>query len=79
MKGGIGHTMGAAGLVEIITALMALRERTAPPTVNLRHPDADAQGWASGFGQALDARGAALITNAGFSGINTAVVLQAVP
>ncbi len=79
VKGGIGHTLGAAGLVEIITALKTLRERMAPPTVNLRHPDADAEGWVSGFAQPLDARGAALITNAGFSGINTAVVVQAGP
>lgn len=79
VKGGIGHTMGAAGLVEIIIALRALRERVAPPTVNLVHPDTDAEGWASGSSQPLDARGAALITNAGFSGINTAVVVQAGP
>ncbi|HWR73855.1 MAG TPA: beta-ketoacyl-[acyl-carrier-protein] synthase family protein, partial [Nitrospirota bacterium] len=79
VKGGIGHTMGAAGLVEIIIALRTLRERVAPATVNLRHPDADALGWASGSSQKLDARGAALITNAGFSGINTAVIMQAGP
>ena len=79
VKGGIGHTMGAAGLIEIITALRTLRERAVPPTVNLVHPDADALGWASGSSQTLDARGAALVTNAGFSGINTAVVVQAGP
>ena len=32
LKGGIGHTMGAAGLVEMIIALRALREeKTIPP------------------------------------------------
>lgn len=79
VKGGIGHTLGAAGLVEIITALRALRERVVPPTVNLRDPDTDALGWVSGSSQPLDARGTALVTNAGFSGINTAVVVQAGP
>lgn len=77
VKGGIGHTMGAAGLVEIITAMKAVRERTAPPTVNLRRPDADAEGWVSSSPRPLGAGRAALVTNAGFSGINTAVVVTA--
>lgn len=77
IKGGIGHTMGAAGLVEIITALRAVRERTAPPTVNLRTPDADAAGWAAPSVQRLGDGAAALVTNAGFSGINTAVIVGA--
>lgn len=33
-KSVIGHTLGAAGAVEAIVTLMALRERVAPPTVN---------------------------------------------
>lgn len=79
VKGGIGHTMGAAGLVEIITALRALRERTAPATVNLRRPDEDAAGWATDSPQRLGRSAAVLVTNAGFSGINTAVIVQAAP
>lgn len=77
VKGGIGHTMGAAGLIEIITALHVLREKTVPPTVNLRKPDQDAEGWVSPDARPLTEKGAALITNAGFSGINAAVVVTA--
>jgi 3-oxoacyl-[acyl-carrier-protein] synthase II len=77
VKGGIGHTMGAAGLVEVITALKVLRERAAPPTVNLRVPDHDAEGWVSSSARSLGEKRTALITNAGFSGINTAVVVTA--
>lgn len=77
VKGGIGHTMGAAGLVEIVTAMKALRERIIPPTVNLREPDADAEGWVSSSCRPLGDGKAALITNAGFSGINTAVIVAA--
>jgi 3-oxoacyl-[acyl-carrier-protein] synthase II len=33
-KSVIGHTLGAAGAVEAIVTLLALRERVAPPTVN---------------------------------------------
>ncbi|MFA5072970.1 MAG: beta-ketoacyl synthase N-terminal-like domain-containing protein [Nitrospirota bacterium] len=75
IKGGIGHTMGAAGLVEMIIALKAQREKKIPPTVNLTVPDTDAAGWASGTSQTLDQRTTALITNAGFSGVNTALIL----
>jgi 3-oxoacyl-[acyl-carrier-protein] synthase II len=75
IKGGIGHTMGAAGLVEMLIALRALREGTVPPTVNLKEVDDDAQGWASDQQQPVRRPSLALMTNAGFSGVNTALVL----
>jgi 3-oxoacyl-[acyl-carrier-protein] synthase II len=75
IKGGIGHTMGAAGLVEMIIAHRALREGAVPPTVNLHEPDEDARGWASDRQQTVRGQARALVTNAGFSGVNTALVL----
>jgi len=75
IKGGIGHTMGAAGLVEMILALRALREGMVPPTVNLKEADADAIGWVSDQRQPIRGQARALVTNAGFSGVNTALVL----
>ncbi len=75
IKGGIGHTMGAAGLVEMIIALCALRERKSPPTVNLKDPDDDARGWVSDHQQPVREQTLALVTNAGFSGVNTALLL----
>jgi 3-oxoacyl-[acyl-carrier-protein] synthase II len=75
IKGGIGHTMGAAGLVEMIIALRALKERIVPPTVNLKDPDDEARGWVSDQQQSLQAGARALVTNAGFSGVNTALVV----
>ncbi|MCK9417889.1 MAG: beta-ketoacyl-[acyl-carrier-protein] synthase family protein [Nitrospirae bacterium] len=76
IKGGIGHTMGAAGLVEMLIAQRALREGIVPPTVNLIEVDDDARGWASDRPQPVRSRSLALMTNAGFSGINTALVLD---
>ncbi|KAF0144094.1 MAG: beta-ketoacyl synthase [Nitrospirae bacterium] len=75
IKGGIGHTMGAAGIIETIIAMKSLREKRIPPTVNLRDTDADARGWVSPEPCPADKRKMALLTNAGFSGINAALVL----
>jgi len=75
IKGGIGHTMGAAGLVEMIIAQQAQRENVVPPTVNLKKVDDDANGWASPLQQPIKCDTMALMTNAGFSGVNTALVL----
>ena len=75
IKGSIGHTMGAAGLVEIAVALKAKREKVIPLTVNLKEPDAAAVGWVSDRNRMVSPDSVALITNAGFSGVNTALVL----
>lgn len=34
-----GHTMGAAGAIELIVSLLAIKNQTVPPTINLDQPD----------------------------------------
>jgi 3-oxoacyl-(acyl-carrier-protein) synthase len=59
----------------MVIALKALREQVIPPTVNLKEIDDDSIGWVSDCIQVSASGTLALVTNAGFSGVNTAVVL----
>jgi 3-oxoacyl-[acyl-carrier-protein] synthase II len=34
-----GHNMGAAGAIEFIVSLLAIKNQAVPPTINLDHPD----------------------------------------
>ena len=40
-KSAHGHTLGASGGIEAIACIQAMRHNTAPPTINLAHPDAE--------------------------------------
>jgi 3-oxoacyl-[acyl-carrier-protein] synthase II len=40
-KSMIGHLLGAAGGVEAVFSLQAIRDQVAPPTINLDNPDPD--------------------------------------
>jgi 3-oxoacyl-[acyl-carrier-protein] synthase II len=43
-KSMLGHTLGAAGALESIAIIQALRTGTVPPTINLDRPDPAAEG-----------------------------------
>ncbi len=72
-----GHLLGGAGAVESVAAILALRDKVAPPTINLEDPDDDAGLVISTQPQELKARSAgpmAVINNSfGFGGANVAL------
>ena len=79
IKGGTGHTLGAAGLLEVLVATRSLATGLVPPTPGLARPAPDAAGWVSP--QAVPAAGldCILSTNSGFGGVNAALLLRTVP
>ena len=72
-----GHLLGGAGAVESVAAILALRDRVAPPTINLDDPDDDAGLTISAQPQRLSPRAEgpmAVINNSfGFGGANVAL------
>jgi 3-oxoacyl-[acyl-carrier-protein] synthase II len=38
-KSMIGHALGAAGAIESVFCILALKDQMLPPTINLHHPD----------------------------------------
>ncbi len=75
IKGAVGHTMGASGLIETVIALHALKKNIIPPTVGLIDVDPEARDWVSLEKRDLKG-GIALLNNSGFGGVNAALVLK---
>jgi 3-oxoacyl-[acyl-carrier-protein] synthase II len=76
-KSMIGHTLGAAGAIEAIATICAMREGCIPPTINLVDPDDLAQGLDLTPNTAVRRPVAAAMSNSfGFGGQNTALVFR---
>ncbi|MGL4961886.1 MAG: beta-ketoacyl-ACP synthase II [Inquilinus sp.] len=76
-KSATGHLLGAAGGLEAIFTVLALRDQVMPPTLNLENPDPDAKGIDL---VALEARRGriehALSNGFGFGGVNASVLFR---
>jgi 3-oxoacyl-[acyl-carrier-protein] synthase II len=76
-----GHLLGGAGAIESVAAILALRDKIAPPTINLEDPDDDGGLTISPEPQELRARTAepmAVINDSfGFGGANVALAFTA--
>ena len=71
-----GHLLGAAGGVEAIFAVLAIRDQVAPPTINLDHPEAGCDlNYVPHTAQERRIR-VALSNSFGFGGTNGTVVFR---
>lgn len=75
-KSMIGHLLGAAGAVEAVFCVLALRDQIAPPTINLDDPEQDtALNMVKDKGQPMKID-AAMSNSFGFGGTNACVIFQ---
>jgi 3-oxoacyl-(acyl-carrier-protein) synthase len=71
IKGAIGHTSPATGLIEAAVAVDILKNNFIPPTVGLEKPEHDGLNFSGGRLE----KPVILSTNSGFGGINAAVLI----
>jgi 3-oxoacyl-[acyl-carrier-protein] synthase II len=81
-KSAIGHLLGAAGAVEAVATILALRARLLPPTLGLEEPDPELDlDYIPDIARTLDLEGrrAIAISNSfGFGGHNAVLCLEAI-
>ncbi len=76
-KSATGHLLGAAGGVEAIFTVLALRDQVAPPTRNFVQPDAAAEGVDIVAGAARTIATEYAISNGfGFGGVNASLLFR---
>jgi 3-oxoacyl-[acyl-carrier-protein] synthase II len=78
-KSAVGHLLGAAGAVEGIFSILAIRDKVAPPTLNLEKPSRESAIDRVAL-QAQPRRiDVALSNSFGFGGTNASIVFRAAP
>ncbi|MGR3513302.1 MAG: beta-ketoacyl-ACP synthase II [Paracoccaceae bacterium] len=74
-KSSIGHLLGAAGSVEAIFCILALRDQVAPPTINLDNPAVEPMLDLAPNTKREREIGVALSNSFGFGGTNASLVM----
>ncbi len=74
-KGGVGHTLGAAGIIQTAIAVKAIQEMLLPPQTGLREPMPGAEHMVSDQAQKLITP-KILSLNTGFGGINAVLLIE---
>ncbi len=75
-KGATGHLLGAAGGIEAIFAILALRDQVAPPTRNLECPDSECDLNFVANGPQATSLNCVLSNSFGFGGTNGSVIFR---
>jgi 3-oxoacyl-[acyl-carrier-protein] synthase II len=71
-----GHLLGAAGALESLSVVLALRDRVVPPTINLEDPEEIGFDIASKKRDLPEGDLAALNNSFGFGGHNVAIAFR---
>ena len=74
-KSATGHLLGAAGAIEAIFSILAIRDQVAPPTINLDNVDAETSVDLCANSKREREISIALSNSFGFGGTNASVVL----
>ncbi|MGI6736135.1 MAG: beta-ketoacyl-ACP synthase II [Anaerovoracaceae bacterium] len=75
-KGNVGHMLGAAGAVEAMFCLQAMRDSFIPPTINLKVPDPELDlDYVPNVGREAALR-CTMSNNLGFGGHNGSLILK---
>ena len=71
-----GHLLGAAGAIEAIFCILAIRDQIAPPTINLDNPEREtALNLVRDKGQPMEID-VAMSNSFGFGGTNASVIFR---
>lgn len=77
-KSSIGHLLGAAGAVEAVFCLLAMRDNIAPPTINLENPSVETSINLAAQKAVEKPIDVALSNSFGFGGTNASLVMRRV-
>lgn len=77
-KSSVGHLLGAAGAVEAIFSILAIRDQVAPPTINLDNPAVESKLDLAANAARKRKIDYALSNSFGFGGTNASLVLARV-
>jgi 3-oxoacyl-[acyl-carrier-protein] synthase II len=77
-KSSTGHLLGAAGAIEAIFSILAIRDNIAPPTINLDNPSVATAIDLVPHAARKREINTALSNSFGFGGTNASVILQRV-
>ncbi len=73
-----GHLLGAAGAIEAIFSILAIRDNIAPPTINLEHPSVETAIDLVPLTSRKREINVVLSNSFGFGGTNASVILRRV-
>ena len=77
-KSSTGHLLGAAGAVETIFSILAIRDNIAPPTINLENPSVETAIDLVPLMPRKREINVALSNSFGFGGTNASLIMQRV-